>query len=143
MVDEDSGAAPASEARLRMLLDRIALAVSEKPVPFEYLDYEGRDGVDQTERRMRVAARFPDLGFYNIPASISQDIAATSITVGDAIDDIVDITSELAAVLKVWDVEGEDQAFRALAGAYQFHVGDHLRELQLYLHAKQRIPNPR
>lgn len=143
MVDVDNGASLASEDRLRVLLDRIALAVSENPVPFEQLDYEGGDGVDKTERRARVAARFPDLGFYNTPASVSQDIAATSITVGDAIDDIVDITSELAAVLKVWDEKGERYAIQALVGAYQFHVGDHLRELQLYLHARQRIPNPR
>ncbi|GMV91654.1 MAG: hypothetical protein AMXMBFR82_14320 [Candidatus Hydrogenedentota bacterium] len=143
MVDDDSGALLASEARLHVLLDRIALAVSENPVPFEALDYEGGDRADYDERRARVAARFPDLGFYNTPASITQDIADTSITVGDAIEDIVDIASELSAVLKVWDAIGSEEAMRALAGAYQFHIGDHLRELQLYLHARQRIPNPR
>ncbi len=138
MVDEDSGASLASESRLRVLLDRIALAVAENPVPFEYLDYEGGDGVDNGERRTRVAARFPDLGFYNTPASITQDIAVTPISVGDAIDDIVDITSELAAVLKVWDSRGEEQAMGALTGAYCFHIGDHLRDLQHYLHARSQ-----
>jgi hypothetical protein len=141
VIDNDPGASEYNEQKLLVLLDRVALAVSEHPLPFEWQDYEGGDGMDSNARRARVCVLFPDFGYYNVPEFVTKNIANTAVTVGDAIDDIVDITAELSAVLKVWKSEGERQAMRALAGAYKAHLGDHLRDLQRYLHARFRESN--
>ena len=127
-----------NERVLRLFVDRLALAVSECDASFGDSHYEGGDGVDYSERRAVVCRQFPELGYYNVPASIAEDIANTELHVGDAIDDLIDIRSELAGVLQIWETTGEAQAMRALAAAYAMHLGDHLRDLQRYLHARQR-----
>jgi hypothetical protein len=46
-----------------------------------------------------VSAHFPELGYYNTPSSITQQIAEAKIEVGDAIDEITNIAIELYDVL--------------------------------------------
>jgi hypothetical protein len=61
--------------------------------------------------------------------------------IGDAIDDLLDITMELRAIAHLWRQEGDEKALRSFAAAYRFHFGDHLRELQSYLHSSTRGEN--
>jgi hypothetical protein len=82
----------------------------------------------------KVAARFPDYGHYPVSdptASIDDEPM-----MGDAIDDLADLTLDMREV--VWRAEnlGADDAhwyFRLL----YFHWGRHARELALYLHSRQ------
>jgi hypothetical protein len=120
------------------MVDRLALAGLEIPLPFADTDYQGGDETVSKIARATVCARFPDFGYYNVPAHVTRDVADTILEVGDAIDDIVDITCELDAPKRVWETEGEEQALRVFAAAYALHLGDHLRNLQWYLHARAR-----
>ena len=59
---------------------------------------------------------------------------------GDAIDDLADIAGDLEEVLRRFEHSGKnagDWYFRML---FEIHWGRHLRELQLYLHAKLTDP---
>jgi hypothetical protein len=82
----------------------------------------------------QVATRFPDYGHY--PVSNPTGSIEDGPMMGDAIDDLADLTLDMRDV--VWRAEhlGPDDAqwqFRLL----YFHWGRHARELALYLHARQ------
>ena len=138
LIYEGAGAVPENERKLRIFIDKIALAASETDVSFDDADYLGGTSHDQEKLRQLICRRFPNYGYYNIPSSITGGIAAAKIDVGDAIDDLLDITTELQAIAHLWYEEGDEKALRSFAAAYRFHLGDHLRELQLYLHALTR-----
>ena len=82
----------------------------------------------------QVADRFPAYGLYPVsdPTALPDDASA----MGDAVDDITDLTLDMREV--VWRAEnfGPDDAhwfFRL----FYFHWGRHARELALYLHSRQ------
>jgi hypothetical protein len=81
----------------------------------------------------QVAARFPDYGLYPVsdPAASFEDAGM----MGDAIDDLADLTLDMREV--VWLAEhiglGDGHWFFRL---HYFHWGRHARELALYLHAR-------
>lgn len=80
-----------------------------------------------------ICGRFPNYGYYNIPSIITGQIADAELTVGDAIDDLIDITTELRTISNLWREEGDEAAIRSFTAAHRFHLGGHLRALQLYL----------
>ena len=135
LIYEGAGAVPENERKLRIFIDKIALAASETDVSFDDADYLGGTSHDQEKLRQLICRRFPNYGYYNIPSSITGEIAAAKMDVGDAIDDLLDITTELQAIAHLWDEKGDQKALRSFVAGYRFHFGDHLRELQLYLHA--------
>ena len=53
--------------------------------------------------------------------------------VGDAIDDLCDITDELRQVEWAWENVGESAALWQLNCSFQYHWCTHLRQLQYYL----------
>ena len=65
---------------------------------------------DHGALRQLVSAHFPELGYYNIPSSITNQIGTAKIDVPDAIDDIVDITRELNEVQWRWAHTSVDDA---------------------------------
>lgn len=77
-----------------------------------------------------LAARFPEYGFYPVadPAKTMED----ALMMGDAIDDLADLTLDMREV--VWAAEhlGIDDAHFAFRLLF-FHWGQHARELSLYL----------
>ncbi|WP_028969486.1 hypothetical protein [Sphingomonas sp. URHD0057] len=81
-----------------------------------------------------LAARFPDYGMYPVsdPTAPVEDAAM----MGDAIDDLVDLTLDMREVLWLADHIGVDDAHWSFRLHY-FHWGRHARELALYLHARQ------
>ncbi|MBI3174000.1 MAG: DUF5063 domain-containing protein [Chloroflexi bacterium] len=85
--------------------------------------------------RELITKRFPNLGYYNIPNSISVSIGEADIQVGDAIDDLADIASELSEVVWRWRNNSENDALWHFRFSYESHWGSHLRNLQMYLHA--------
>ena len=61
--------------------------------------------------------------------------------VGDAIDDILDITNDLKEILWRFDRFGADDAHWYFRMLYQIHWGEHLRGLAGYLYWRLRDEN--
>ena len=80
-----------------------------------------------------MSAHFAELGYYNTPSSITQQIAEAKIEVGDTIDDITDIAIELYDVMRRFDHTSADDALWYFNNSYSTHWEQHLRELQLCL----------
>jgi len=133
LVDGDARGSPRErEARLARCLDVLALEAGGQDGAVE-LDPDapeppssGGDGAP----RERIAARFPRLGLYAAPS-----LDPGELTVGDAIDDVLDIASELRAVAWLGARGYTDAARRQFAWSYRMHWGEHLRGLQWVLHA--------
>ena len=81
-----------------------------------------------------VAARFPDYGLYPVsdPTASPTDAAM----MGDAINDLADLTLDMREVVWLAEHIGLDDAHWHFKLLY-FHWGRHARELALYLHARQ------
>jgi len=138
LIDNGAESIQQTERLLKIYLDEIALASSEMEVPFDYPDYLGGFSENEEDQRNLICSRFPNYGYYNIPGCISKQIANTDINVGDAIDDLVDITNELRFITHIWETQGQEKALPAFGAAYKFHLDDHLRNLQYYLHALKK-----
>lgn len=85
--------------------------------------------------RAAIAARFSDLGYYGKVFGI--EVSAEAI-VGDAIDDILDITNDLKEVLWRFDQNGVDDANWHFRFLFQMHWGEHLHGLANYLYWRMR-----
>jgi hypothetical protein len=59
----------------------------------------------------------------------------TSAMVGNAIDDLTDISGDLREVLWRYETLGADDALWHFHFLFLIHWGQHARELSLYLHA--------
>ena len=121
-------------ARLPGVLDSLAVAVRDITYEFDERDYPDDPGEDYQATYQVVGRRFPTLGYYNVPVSITQDIGESKMGVGDGIDDIVDILLDLKGVLWRFKNTSVDDALWELKQSFQGHWGWHLRELHLYLH---------
>lgn len=120
-------------ARLELLLDRLALAVAEAPDVSDAAEHPEPDTAGYATWRARACATFPDFGYYNCVRPVTTEIAAADLVTGDAIDDIADIAEDLEEVCLRW-ARSRDDAIWYLKDMYLHHWGEHLRELQLYLH---------
>lgn len=125
-------------ARLERVLD--ALALARHDVAFEFDERELPDPPDwpYAERRALAVARFPTLGLYNVARPVSTEIGEGAAVVGDAIDDIADIAGELHDCAWRWENCGEADALWHFTHGYEYHWGEHLRDLQAYLFALRR-----
>jgi Domain of unknown function (DUF5063) len=122
--------------RLRRSLDRLALIQHDVSYTFDERDFPETPRKGYNALRKVVSEHFPELGHYNTPSSITQQIAEAEIEVGDAIDDITDIAIELYDVPWRLDHTSADDAIWCFSSSYSTHWEQHLRELQLCL---QRI----
>lgn len=120
-------------AALAECLDRLSMAYHQTP------DVESKDDdrslpepIDYNEMRQLIAPQFPELGLYaSIEAGPPTNLNGLT---GDAIDDLVDIASDLQEV--AWRAEHvslDDAAWHFRFG-YLTHWGQHLVELRLHLH---------
>jgi hypothetical protein len=119
---------------LACCLDELALSYHNTPLgdPSESDDSPPPEiNVTHTD----IAARFPDLGFYGTVFGI--DVPGEAI-VGDAIDDILDITNDLKEVLWRFDRFGADDAHWYFRMLFEIHWGEHLRGLAGYLYWRLR-----
>jgi hypothetical protein len=131
----EGGAIPAEECmqRLRRSLDRLALLQHDVSYTSEERELPEPPDRNYDDMRRIVSAHFPELGYYNIPSSVTQHIAETDLEVGDAIDDITDIALELYEVLWRFDHTSADDALWYFEFSYSAHWEWHLRGLQFCL----------
>ena len=120
--------------RLRCSLDKLAFLQHSVDYTFDQKDYPDAPPQDPQELRRMVEKHFRELGYYNVPNCVTQQIAETKIDVGDAIDDIADIARELYEVRWYWTNTSVDHALWYFRNNYWSHWEEHLRTLQLYLH---------
>jgi hypothetical protein len=133
-LDEVWTGEPPTIPRLIELLDRLLVSyhdTAEVKAPYYELDPPERDWkavYDQAGKRFR------DFGLY--PITDPSDEGAGTLMMGDAIDDIADITSDLRQT--VWYAENHSNEYaEAYFREFYFHWGQHARELLLLLHRKQ------
>ena len=115
-------------------LDELAFSYHDTPEG-EPSDSEDEPPSDIRVTQEDIAARFPDLGIYGTVFGI--DVPGEAL-VGDAIDDILDITNDLKEVLWRFDRFGADDAHWYFRMLYQIHWGEHLRGLAGYLYWRLR-----
>jgi hypothetical protein len=127
---------PADIDALELALDKLALIyhfVGE--ISDDETEYSEAPVRDYSRWRELCGKRFPNLGYYNIPSTISVNVGEAEMQTGDAIDDLADVANELSEFRWRWQNKGEDNALWHLRFSYEFHWESHLRNLQLYLHA--------
>ncbi|MGF1594498.1 MAG: DUF5063 domain-containing protein [Kiloniellaceae bacterium] len=119
--------------RLSERLDRLLVAYHESPdfAPQSHVLAPSRDFRD--DRRL-MEARFPDFGYYAWcePGELLSD----DVMVGDAIDDLADIYSELRGVMWLLENSSQSDAVWHFRFGYRTHWGRHLLDLRSYLHWK-------
>lgn len=124
-----------NESELARLLDKLASEVHGVEFAFDEQDHPESPDWPYKERRKLAVKRFPGYGFYNVASPISISVGEGEVGVGDAIDDIADIAGDLAQVEWRCENTSPEDALWHFEFLYRAHWGQHLRELQLYLHA--------
>lgn len=81
-----------------------------------------------------IGPRFPALGLYATTTLGTDDPTPRETSVGDAVDDLLDICRELEQEIALERATNEEQAAAHLCWSYWTHWGRHLRGLQLHLH---------
>lgn len=115
-------------------LDVLALASHEVKFKFDEQDYADPPRRDNKALREVVAKLFPTLGHYSVALDVSEKTEKSTLSVGDAVDDIADIAVDLNEVLWRLENTSEDDALFYFQLLFRNHWGLHLRRLQLYLH---------
>jgi hypothetical protein len=113
-------------------LDELALSYHDTPLGNPNKSDEPPPSAGRIEYG-DVGRRFPSLGYYG--SADPKEVPGEAL-VGDAIDDIMDITNDLQEVLWRFDRFGPDDAHWHFRFLYQIHWGEHLRDLARYLHAR-------
>jgi len=116
---------------------RLGRLIQDKDFDLSLKDIEPESWLYE-ERRKICSARFPLLGYYNLPEYITHQIGETNCLVGDAIDDLADILGDLQEVLWCYEKTRPKDALWHFSFGYRSHWGYHAENLLWYLHALQR-----
>lgn len=123
--------------RIRRLiagLDELALLSHRvKPSSGEPVNFEMPEQ-DYSGVRTAIASCFPSLGYYNIANDVATCLTQSTLSVGDAIDDLTDIAIALIEVTWLYHNASEAEAEAYFLYSFRIHWEWHLREVQLYLH---------
>ncbi|MCA9306529.1 MAG: hypothetical protein R3B46_05110 [Phycisphaerales bacterium] len=119
-------------ARLRALshaLDSLTLAAgSPEKGPYGV-------GPKNVVPEKRFGAAFPEFGMYPVaPHSMDDWLDDPKGTLGDAIDDLVDIYRDLMEGVAHAGSSGEAAGAELLRQSFAYHWGEHARLLQLHVH---------
>lgn len=133
---EESGPGEDREARLRWLLDRLALAYHHADAAFDGRDFPELPRADDSALRVRIGQLFPGFGFYNEALDVTDKVGESTLGIGDAVDDLADIARDLRDVVTCWETTSEEDALWHFRFGFESHWGRHLRSLQLYLHER-------
>ena len=124
---------PEDFEQLGTWLDR--LAANLELIVFEFDDSTFPDApqLDYDELRNRVSSRFPSLGFYNTTTPNSEKLGDGDVSVGDAVDDVTDILSDLTDVEWYFEQTSAANALWHFENSYWTHWARHLRDLQSHI----------
>jgi hypothetical protein len=118
---------------LARAIDALVMAVQDCPAG-DPADADGpRPERDYKSGYHRLGERFKGLGYYGMADPLV--LEPTSAMVGNAIDDLTDISGDLREVLWRYETLGADDALWHFHFLFLIHWGQHARELSLYLHA--------
>ena len=121
-------------AKLLQELDRLAHSIYLPEFKFDNTEYPEPPESDYSEIRRIIEKKFPQLGFYCTVDSDIENLGTSSVSTGDAIDDLADIVGDLIDVTWHFENTSENNALWNLEFDYKSHWGLQLRELQRYLH---------
>jgi hypothetical protein len=133
LVEKGCGSTEENEAKLKLLLDKLAFAQHFAAYNFDGTDYADAPSKDYGELRKLVTARFPNYGMYNVAEDVTTNVGQGKAIVGDAIDDITDIVGDLFETKWCWEKNSADDALWHFKFNFESHWSQHLRELQIYL----------
>ncbi len=85
------------------------------------------------ELRAIISINFPQFGYYNNTLDISDKIGETEFTVGDAIDDLTDITIIIKEALSF---SKEKDTIGHLKLNFEFHTKSHIINLLRFINSK-------
>jgi hypothetical protein len=126
------GETPTDEALLAAL-DRLVAAYHETPDANPSDKDVEAPRQDGTSLAKEVGARFPDYGLYPM-ADPTKPLEGAAM-MGDAVDDLADLTLEMREVMWIAEHVGVENAHSDFR-LFFFDWGRHARELSLYLHAR-------
>ena len=133
LIEKGCGSAEENEAKLKLLLDKLALAQHFASYTFDGKDYADAPPVAYEDLRKLVTAQFPKYGYYNVVADVTIKIAETEVNTGDAIDDIADIAGDLFETKWCWENNSVEDGLWHFKNNFENHWSQHLRGLQTYL----------
>ena len=133
LVEKGLGSTEENETKLKLLLDKLALAQHFAIFEFDGKEYAEEPRRDYKELRTLVSARFPNYGNYNVPGDVTKKVGEAEVNVGDAIDDITDIAKDLFEVKHCWENNSTEDGLWNFKNSFEIHWAQHLRELQVYL----------
>lgn len=133
LVEKGCGSTEENEARLKLLLDKLALAQHFADYEFDSKDYSDAPRKTNGELQKLVTAQFPNFGYYNVAENVTKDVGEGKTNVGDAIDDILDIAKDLYETKWCWENNSPEDGLWFFKNNFQFHWNEHLRRLQIYL----------
>ena len=123
---------------LILVLDQLTTEVQTVEYDYDETDYDDPPGLAYDSLRNQIAPLFPEFGFYNTVIHVSEQVGQTEFGVGDAIDDLADILSDLKEVEWRYRNTSVADALFHFQLTYRNHWGRHARDLQLYMHDQQR-----
>lgn len=117
------------QLQLLMLLNTLENVVIELP------DVSGDDEPTADPpaiSREQIAAAFPEFGYYHAitPSSVDQDEEPV---VGDAVDDLRDIVTDMTRAVRLGEVNWRSGAWEAKF-SHAHHSGSHLADLRSHLY---------
>ncbi|HBA65165.1 MAG TPA: DUF5063 domain-containing protein [Methylococcaceae bacterium] len=115
-------------------LDELVYSIRFVGNEFDETDYPDPPKTDYPAIREAIKKRFPTLDWYNMATHISEPNGETKLFLRDAIDDLVDIASDLQKIAWRFENTSKDDALWHFQWGYMNTWGRALRFLQLYLH---------
>ena len=121
-------------ASLIRCLDRLTCHVHEAQFEFDENEYDDAPESNYGELRTVIEKKFPELGYYYTSDYQKPSEKNGEVSLGDAIDDIVDIIADLKEVKWYFENTSRNNAIWHFVTGFRGHWGGHARELQTYLY---------
>jgi len=115
-------------------LDKLTFQVHEAEFAFDENEYDDAPEINYGELRTVVEKKFPKLGYYHTSDFEEPTEKNGEVSLGDAIDDIVDIVADLKDVKWYFENTSKNNAIWHFVTGFRSHWGGHVRELQTYLY---------
>jgi hypothetical protein len=123
-------------AEIVVILDKLVFLANTCQFKTDDRAFPERPDPDFKELYNKIGKRFPSLGLYD-EATHSSELVGNFTLVGDAIDDLEDVSRDLDEVKWRMANTSRDDALEHFRFPLRCHWGSHSRHLQLYLHLRE------